>query len=143
MIRQATIHDIPDIVKLAIESVTNNPIPVRIDKQAMRDRCREAITSKRHFLWVNENNGKVTGVVGAMCFDGFWFERQQCSVMLYYGDNVIRLLKQLMKWVKSRPAIKMCIFEAEPEIDKRLFKVLKRMGLTRESQNFTYIRGLS
>lgn len=111
----------------------------------MRDTIRIAISSKAHFVWVSEIDGEVVAAVGAMSDKSFWFERQQCSVLLYYtrvpGEG-IKLLRRLMEWVKSRPAIKICVMELEPEADPRLIRFLQRLGFGRVSTNVSFVRGL-
>lgn len=144
MIREATLADVPAIVDLAVESVTQNPLPVRICKDSMAETAAEAISGNRHFVWVSEIEGEVVAAVGAMAERSFWYERQQCSVMLYYtrvpGEGV-KLLRQFGKWVKSRPVIKVAVIELEPESDPRLLKFLSRIGFSRISINCTYVRG--
>ena len=109
----------------------------------MTETTREAIASKQHFVWVSEIEGEVVGAVGAMSERSFWYERQQCSVMLYYtrkpGEG-IKLLRQFGKWVKSRPVIKVAVIELEPETDPRMLKLLDRIGFGRQSMNCTYVR---
>jgi hypothetical protein len=144
MIREATLADVPAIVDLAVESVTQNPLPVRICRDSMAETAIEAISGNRHFVWVSEIDGEVVAAVGAMSERSFWYERQQCSVMLYYtrvpGEGV-KLLRQFGKWVKSRPVIKVAVIELEPESDPRLLKFLRRIGFSRISMNCTYVRG--
>ena len=50
----------------------------------MAETATEAISGNRHFVWVSEIDGEVVAAVGAMSERSFWYERQQCSVMLYY-----------------------------------------------------------
>lgn len=145
MIRKATPKDTGAILDLAVESVSNNPIPVRISKTAMQDTIEFGYGNDQ-FLWVSEVDGVVVGAVGAMCSPSFWFERQQCSVMLYYsrvpGEGA-KLIRELMRWVKARPTIKVCVMELEPETDPRMIKFLNRLGMTRQSMNVSYVRGMS
>jgi len=145
MIRKAKPQDIESIVSLAVESVSRNPIPVRIDKSAMRYTAKECM-GPTNFCWVSEIDGEVVAAVAACSQPSFWFERQQCSVLLYYtrvpGEGA-KLLRQFMRWVKSRPVIKVAVMELEPETDQRLVKFLNRIGLDRESTNVSYVRGLS
>lgn len=146
MIREATYKDLASVVDIAVESVSQNPLPVRIDREAITETVRQAISSKAHFVWVSEIEGEVVAAVGAMSDKSFWFERQQCSVLLYYtrvpGEG-IKLLRELMRWVKSRPAIKVCVMELEPDTDPRLVNFLQRLGFGRLSLNCSYVRGSS
>lgn len=141
--RKATLSDVVAIVGIAVESVSKDPLPVRIDREAMADTAREAL-GPAHFLWVAEQDGKVVAAMGAMVQKGFWFERLQCSVLLYYSrvpGAGLPLLREFAKWVKSRPAIKLAIIELEPGVDARLVRFFKKIGFSRESINLTYVRG--
>lgn len=144
MIRPATPADIPAIVDIAVESVNQNPLPVRICRESMADTAREAIAGNSHFVWVSEIEGEVVAAVGAMSERSFWYERQQCSLMLYYsrtpGEGV-KLLREFGRWVKSRPVIKVAVIELEPDTDTRLLKLLDRIGFSRISMNCAYVRG--
>ena len=141
--RAATLADIPAIIELAVESVSRDPLPVRISRDHMAETARAAIGRSNHFVRVVEINGKVVGCVAAMTAPGFWFERLQCSVLLYWSRHIgggIRLLRELADWVKSRPNIKLAVMELEPGADARLIRFMKRLGFERESTNLTYVR---
>jgi len=146
MIREAKPSDLKAIVDLAVESVSQNPLPVNIDKESMAETAREAISGASHFVWVSEVDGEVVGCVTAMCEKSFWYERQSCSVLLYYtrvpGEG-LQLIRKLAEWVKSRPTIKIAVMELEPETDPRLVKYLHRIGFLRSSINCSYVRGLT
>ena len=141
-IRKATPKDIDAIVELAVESVSRDPLPVRIDRDAMRAMALECM-GPAHFAWVAEVDGKVQAAVVACSQQGFWFTRQQCSVLLFYSrvkGAGLPLMRRFAEWVKGRPAIKLAVFELEPGVDPRILKALKRMGFARESANLTYVR---
>ena len=143
--RRATPADLDAIVDLAVESVSRDPFPVRISRDAMRETARELL-GPAHFLWVTEVAGKVVAAVGACAQPSFWYERLQCSVLLYFSrvrGAGIALLREFARWVKSRPAIKVAIIELEPNVDPRLVALMKRVGFTRESTNLTFVRGAS
>ena len=143
--RKATPADIPAIVDIAIESVSNDPLPVKIDRGAMAETAVAAL-GPAHFAWVAECEGKVVAAVVACVQPSFWFTKLQCSVLLYYTRKPgagLPLLRELARWVKSRPAIKLAIIELEPGADPRLVNFLKRIGFSRESQNVCYVRGAS
>lgn len=140
--RRATVSDIPAIVEIAVESVSRDPLPVKIDRDAMADTVRLAL-NPAHFAWVTEVAGKVVAAVVAHVSPGFWHERLTCSVLLYYTKVPgagIGLLREFARWVKGRSAIKVAVFELEPGADPRLVKFLKRLGFARESLNVTYVR---
>ncbi len=140
MIRPATRADIPAIIDLAVASVSRNPLPVRVSRENMRATALDLIGKPQHFVWVAERDGKVTSCVAAQCQYGFWFERQQCSVILFYGERVARLLARLARWIQSRPVIKLAVIEFEPEADQRLVAYCRRLGFARESTNLTFVR---
>lgn len=143
IIRRATDRDLDAIVELAIESVSRDPLPVRISKDAMRETAR-SLLAPAHFMWVTEVAGRVVAAVAACVQPSFWFERAQCSVLLYYSRAPgagIGLLREFARWVKGRAAIKVAVIELEPGADPRLVSLLNRLGFSRESANLTYVRG--
>ena len=140
--RKAKLEDVPAIVDIAVESVLRDPLPVKINREAMADTARTCL-NPAHFVWVAEVDGKVVAAVGAVVQPSFWFEKLQCSVLLYYSrvpGAGLPLLREFAKWVKSRSAIKVAVLELEPNADPRLVKFLKRVGFERESLNLSYIR---
>lgn len=143
--RRAKLADVKDIVEIAVESVSRNPLPVKIDREAMADMARQCI-NPAHFMWVAEEDGKVVAAVAAHVAPGFWFEKLQASVLLYYTRKPgagLPLLREFARWIKSRSGIKLAIFELEPDVDPRLVRFLKRLGFARESLNLTYVRSAS
>ena len=140
--RKAKLDDVPAIVDIAVESVSRDPLPVKINRDAMADTERTCL-NPAHFMWVAEQDGKVVASVAACVQQSFWFDKLQCSVLLYYtrvpGAGVA-LLREFAKWVKSRSAIKVAVLELEPNADPRLVKFLKRVGFERESLNLSYVR---
>lgn len=145
MIRNAKPQDIPAIIELAVESVSNNPLPVKISRDAMRETIQECL-GPAHFCMVSEVDGEVVGAVVACVQAGFWFERSQMSVLMWYSRKAgegAKLLRELTRWMKSRATIKLAVFEMEPETDPRMKELMRRLGFTRESANMTYVRGIS
>ena len=142
--RKAKLGDIPTIVDIAVESVSHDPLPVKIDRNAMGDTAK-ACLNPAHFMWVAEQDGVVVAAVAAVVQQSFWYERLQCSVLLYYTrvpGAGLPLLREFAKWVKNRSAIKVAVIELEPGADPRLVKFMKRLGFERESLNLTYVRGV-
>jgi hypothetical protein len=143
--RRATQADIPAIVDIAVESVSRDPLPVKIDRSAMAETAR-TLLNPAHFMWVAEQAGQVVAAVAACVQPSFWFEKLQCSVLLYYTRVPmagVGLLRRFADWVKSRSGIKLAIIELEPGADPRLVRYLKRLGFARESLNLSYVRGVS
>jgi hypothetical protein len=140
--RRAQLSDVNDIVEIAVESVLRDPLPVKIDREAMAAMARECM-GPAHFMWVAEEDGKVVAAVAAHVSPGFWFQKLQASVLLYYTRKPgagLPLLREFAKWVKSRSAIKIAVFELEPGVDPRLVRFLKKLGFGRESLNLSYVR---
>lgn len=143
--RRATMNDIPSIVDIAVESVSQDPLPVKIDREAMAETARTCL-NPAHFMWVAEDDGKVVAAFAACVQPSFWFSKLQCSVLLYYtrvAGAGLPLIREFAKWVKSRPAIKVAVVELEPGVDPRLVGFFKRVGFVRESINLTYVREVS
>jgi hypothetical protein len=144
--RKAKLEDVPAIVELAVISVSNDPLPVKIDKLSMADTAKVCL-NPAHFLWVAEDeDGKIVAAFAACVQKSFWFERMQCSVLLYYTTVKgagIQLIREFARWVKSRSGIKVAVISLEPGVDARLVKFFKRVGFSRESLNLTYVRGVS
>lgn len=140
--RKAKLEDVPAIVDIAVESVSRDPLPVKIDRNAMAETARTCL-NPAHFMWVAEKDGKVVASVAACVQPSFWYQKLQCSVLLYYTQVPgagLPLLREFAKWVKSRSAIKVAVLELEPGVDPRLVKFLNRLGFNRESLNLTYVR---
>lgn len=143
--RKAKLEDVPAIVDIAVESVSRDPLPVRINREAMADTARTCL-NPAHFMWVAEQDGKVVASVAACVQPSFWFDKLQCSVLLYYTrvpGGGLPLLREFAKWVKSRSVIKVAVIEFEPGVDPRLVKFMNRLGFSRESLNLSYVRSAS
>jgi hypothetical protein len=141
--RPAKATDADAIVSLGVESVSRDPLPVTIDKRAMRETFLSLVARPAHFCWVAEKDGEVVAGVVACTQPSFWFTRQQCSVLLFYTrvkGAGMPLLRIFADWVKSRPVIKLAIVELEPGVDPRLVKAWKRLGFKRESTNLCFVR---
>jgi len=64
--RRATQADIAAIVDIAVESVSRDPLPVKIDRNAMAETAR-TLLNPAHFMWVAEQAGRVVAASGRMC----------------------------------------------------------------------------
>ena len=144
-IRPAKHSDIAAITELSMESLeVNDPYPCLMPSIS---RTREAITSlvsgAAHFTWVHEREGKVIGAICGMVHDLMFYERKQLSVVMLYcrepGGGGL-LVRRLMRWYRSRPAIKACVFTIENCIDEKLGKFLITMGLQRRLPTYIGVR---
>lgn len=141
--RRATLRDVDAIIKLALISLAVDPLPVKIDGGAMMNMTAAMIRDNSQFVRVAEVDGKVVAVVGVSCSQGFWFYGQQASMLLFWSTHTgaaIPLMRELARWIKSRPIIKLAVIECEPHIDQRAIKFIRRLGFTRESVNLVYVR---
>jgi hypothetical protein len=130
LIRKATPSDLSAVVDLCIESAKR-------DKQLLhsRDRAvslaRECISSAPHFAWVAEKDGVIGGILLAISYPNAFHERNRVSVIQLYctirGDG-IKLLREFMRWARSRPLIKKIDFTPEHS-DPRIGKLLTRLGM--------------
>jgi hypothetical protein len=144
VIRKAKPSDLDAIVDIAVESVSRNPLPVKIDREAMRDQADQCL-QPTHFLMVSEVDGVVTGALAAFVSPSFWHHKTTCSVLLHYSRDTggwVRLMRAFATWVKSRSNIKIAVIELEPEHGEKMQRFIKGLGFTRQSQNLTYVRGL-
>jgi hypothetical protein len=145
VIRRARPSDLPAIVELAVESVSINPIPVKINRDSMRETADQCL-QPAHFLMVSEIDGVVVGAWAACVQPSFWYDKLQCSVLLHYArvpGEWVKLAREFSRWVKSRSGIKVAVIELEPESDPRIIQFLTRIGFDRVSQNACYVRGIS
>jgi hypothetical protein len=142
--RKAQFRDVDAIVDIAVESVGRDPLPVTIDREAIRAMVTQCL-NPAHFAWVAEDEASnVVAAVGALAQKSFWFRGLQCSVLLYYTRRPgagAALLREFSRWVKGRSGIKIAVLELEPGVDVRLLRFLKRLGFERRSYNVTYVRG--
>lgn len=144
VLRPARTTDAEAIIDLGIESVCHDPLPVVIDRKAMRETFAAVAGRANHFCWVAEKDGAVVAGVVAVSQPAFWFRGQQVSVLLFYSRSKgagLPLLRKLAEWVKGRPAIKLAIVELEPGVDPRIASAFKRLGFKRESTNLCFVRG--
>ncbi len=145
-LRQARLADIPVIVEMAVESVSRAGLPVVISTAGMAETAKVLIQGNQHFSMVAEIDGQVVAAVGALVEHGFWFERQQASVVMFSTRKAnagVALLRAFAAWVKSRPGIKMAVFSLEADADPRIGQLLTRLGFGMQNPQYTYVRGLN
>ena len=137
MIRRATLSDIDKIVELGIESLQlNDPYPeLRICEEKVREGATEMVSGNAHFAWVDEQDGEVVGAVCALTSEILFHERKQASVLMYYTRRPGGggwLIRELLRWWRSRPGIKMLTFILEAGTDPKVGEFLVKQGLKKE-----------
>ena len=135
-LRKAVQDDIPEIVSLGVEALTKHSYPgLEISRIKVFNTAVECVTSERNFCYVSEKDGKIVAAVSALVHPMLFHERQQASVLQFYsvspGEGV-KLMRELMRWVDSRPGIKMVCFTMEATADPRIGTLLSRLGLQTE-----------
>lgn len=136
MIRKATPDDLIAIVDLGIEALEKSDHPdMVISRARVEEVARQCVTSPANFAWVAERDGEVGGSVCAIVHPCMFYDRMQATVVQYYskipGDGE-KLIRELIRWWRSRPVLKMLIFTLEYDTDPRVGDLLGRMGLCRE-----------
>lgn len=140
MVRLAGYKDIQDIVRLAVESVSNDPMPLTISRRKMRKQAEESI--EQGCVWVSEIDGKVVGVVGGVIHDGFWFAEKQFSMLMMYcptGGEGYKLLRCFAQRAKAGD-IGMADVSFERHMDERYLRAFQRLGFTRPSPSLIWVR---
>lgn len=148
MIRVARPSDINKVTELGIESLKNNRYDewFVIDEDKVRSTTTEAISSAKHFVWVSEIDGEVVGAVGALSIPFMFFEREQCSVVMFYcrhsGDGG-KLLRQLFRWYMSRPMLKRLEFTIDENMKNmdRIMRFLGNLGLSPDLPVYNHLKG--
>jgi hypothetical protein len=140
VLRPAKNEDIPQIVELAVESVSQETWPLTICRPRMRNAIQESM--KSGFVWVSDIDG-VKGAVVAIKHDGFWFAENQASVLMFYcktGEGY-KLLKKMSDWIKA-DGIALASVYLERFMDERYVRMFKRLGFTRQAPALSYVRNL-
>jgi len=145
VIRKAKPSDIGKIVELGIESLEkNDPYPeLRISREKVKEMATEMVSGASHFAWVDEQDGEVVGAVCAYTSEILFHERKQADVLMYYARSPGGggwLLKQLIRWWKGRPGIKMMSIVLEEGTDPKVGEFLTKRGLKKELRCYVGVK---
>lgn len=108
--------------------------PLRQDRDKIWEGLAEAISAPRHFAWVAVIDKKVTGVLIALTGDNLWAQRMNSNVVAWVAHTPgtgASLMRQFIKWVKSRRAIKVAGMAIDCEVDERVWPLAQRLGYKR------------
>lgn len=134
--RRATPHDIDGVTRLGLEALQRDPYPtLRIDASKVREMARLVISGAGNYCHVAEKDGKVVAAVSALIQPCMFYERQQANVVQFYTREPgagLPLIRDFLRWARSRPAIKLIVFTLEVRADPRIGKLMKRLGLDAE-----------
>lgn len=136
MIRKAVPADISEIVELGLEALAKNGYKdLVVSREKIVALARECVTSPRNFAWVAERDGVIGGALCGLVNDCLVYERAQVNIVQFYtripGDG-IALMREAVRWWRSRPALKVIVFTLDADADPRIGKLLARLGLKRE-----------
>lgn len=145
MIRKATPADVPAITRLAVEAVSQDDTykALRVSRDRISTTAEVCVSAADCFAWVNEDSEGIQAAVIAETSPGFWFERHQSTVLMFYSRKPgmgVPLLREYARWVKGRPTIKMAVFALEPGADPRIGLLLQRLGFAIPTPGYTYVR---
>lgn len=132
MLRNAEKKDVVDIVRLAVESVLQDPISVTISRKKMRYQIEESI--EQNAAIVSEINGNIVGAVVWIVHNSFWFTEKQASLLMFYcpsGGEGYKLLKSFAKSVQNDKSIGMAYVSLERNMGEKYIRAFKRLGFTR------------
>jgi len=134
LIRPATLSDRAAIIEILKPEMAKYPL--RPDKDKIWEGLTEAISAKRHFTWVATVGKKVTGVILALTNDNLWAQRMNSNVVAWVANTPgsgAALMRQFIKWVKSRRAIKVAGMAIDCEVDDRVWPLAQRLGFERRN----------
>lgn len=144
MIRPATLQDVSKILFIALGEA--KAYPLRPDKDRMQKMIIEMISTKAHFSMVDEEDGEIVAVLGAMVGDNMWAQRKFASVVLWWSKKPGRgaaLLRRFKAWVKERRAIRVAGFAPDLDLEPRTLLLFEKLGFTRHGGAYLYYNGVS
>ncbi len=144
IIRRANTNDIPALVSLGIEALETDPYEnLVISREKVEAMALELVTGAGNVSFVAEKDGEVVAAVSALVHEMAFYERKQASVVQFYTREPgagLPLIREFLKWARSRRIIKMIVFTLEVQADPRIGKLLKRLGLSNELPVYMELR---
>lgn len=144
--RRATPADRSAVLTLATRAVSRDPLPLKVSRDRMAQTFDTVVAGNQHCALVSEDDdGKVVAALLAHVAPGFWFERMQADVLMFYTEHPgagLPLMREFARWVKARPIIKMATFSLERDADPRIAKLLDKLGFNQRFPQHVYVRGL-
>lgn len=133
MIRKAKPSDLAAIVDLGLEGMATGAYPgLVVSRAKLEDVARQCVSAAQNFCWVAERDGKVCAAVSAIVHECVFHTHKQMSIVQFYSrapGEGIKLMREALRWGRSRPTIKVITFTLEVDADPRIGKLLSRLGL--------------
>ena len=132
MIRAATLADVQAAADLGVEALERDPVG-SVDRDSIVRTVVEGVSSAQHFMWVSEVGGVVEGALGALCMPFSFHRGKMLQVAQFYvrpparGEGV-KLFREMLRWADGRPAIRLVVASVELSLDKRIIRMLERLG---------------
>ncbi len=134
MIRPATLADVQAIFDMAMLE-TEMYSKLHPDKEKIRKGIIQSISSAKHFCWVGEHDGKVTGVLIGLVSPNLWAQRTNCFIALWKSNVVgdgIKLIRAFKNWMQDRRVIRVAgIVPDTDEISPRAMLLAEYLGFER------------
>jgi hypothetical protein len=139
IIRPATLADLEDVVSIAIDQSLVWFPRLAAERVKISRTAVAAISSKQHFCWVAEDEGKVQGVLVGLTGDNLWASGQHTSIVLWVSkipNGGAALLRRFKKWLQARKAIVLAGMTPDRDIDQRALRLLERIGFLRSGGSY-------
>lgn len=137
-IRQAEMRDKREILVLAKEQAARFP-KLRMDIEKINDCVVNAMLDNKSFIQVVEDEGKVTGVIGAITTPNLWAQRSCSNVVIWVSKTPgggVALLRSFKDWIKGRRAVKLGGISPNLDLDWRILKIMERTGFEKHGGSY-------
>ena len=116
MVRNANIHDAPQILELLRREMAR--YPMKEDRQSAMLHLRNILSSKQHFAQVHEAAGGIDGVLLAYTSDMLWAQRKSSEVVAWVAHTPmtgVMMFSNYSTWLLQRPGIKRAVVVSDHE----------------------------
>lgn len=117
MVRDANIHDAPQILALLRREMTRYPL--KEDRRSAMVHLRHLLTAKQHFAQVHITDDKVLdGVLLAYTSDMIWAQRKSSEVLAWVAHTPmtgVAMFSNYSTWLLQRPGIKRAVVVSDHE----------------------------
>lgn len=137
MIRAATHNDLPAIIEIGRNTLSNSPCyPVEMDDYKASYSVRRCISDRSMCAFVAEVDGKVVGFILGMQEEHFFSRDYYATDLVFcvepkHADQAVWLLRRFLRWANSFPKVKsiMLGISSGMDLNGRLGELYQRHGL--------------